>query len=129
MNCFTIYFKSVYNNSPLTTSRKLILQNKEFDNEGMNIWGICETVFWNTRKELINQFSKFLPDPRDTIPVLEALIKAHGRIRSTPNTLHIKLETIEVPRYKSAQIQLMRMINKAKIQINGKRIVFDSMVI
>ena len=102
---------------------------KEFDNEGMNIWGICETAFWNTRKELINQFSKFLPDPRDTIPVLEALIKAPGRIRSTPNTLYIKLETLEVPRYKSSQIQLMRMINKAKIQINGKRIVFDSMVI
>ncbi len=100
---------------------------KKFNNEGLDIWALCETVFWNSRKELIKQFATFLPDFRDTIPVLEALIKAPGRIRSTPNSLIIKLETLQVPRYKSAQIQLMRAINKNKIKINGKIIQFDKM--
>lgn len=100
---------------------------KEIDNEGINLWTVCEAVFWNSRKELIEKFSQFLPNNRDTIPVLETLIKAPGRIQSTANMILVKLETVETPRFKSAQRQLLRYMNNLGCRINGKLLQFDVM--
>jgi hypothetical protein len=103
------------------------VNGKEFkviDNEGINLWSLCETVFWNSRKELIERFFQFLPDYRDTIPVFEALIKSPGRIKSTKESILISMQTLETPRYKSAQIQLFRYMNNLKIKINGKLLLF-----
>jgi hypothetical protein len=100
---------------------------KEIDKEGVNLWSVCESMFWNSRKELIERFSQFLPNQRDTIPVLEALINAPGRMQSTANMLLVKLETNNTPRYKSAQIQLLRYINNLGCHINGKLLQFDAM--
>jgi len=98
---------------------------KQLDHEGINLWSLCGSVFWNSRKELIQRFEHYLPDFRDTIPVLEALIKAPGRIKSTSDSLLIGLETQETPRYKSAQIQLLRYVNSLNIKINGKLLQFS----
>lgn len=100
---------------------------KVINNEGVDIWGLCQTVFWNSRKELVERFAQYLPNHRDTIPVLEALINAPGRIRSTPLSILVKLETLDTPRFKSAQIQLLRYMNNLKIKINGKLLQFDTM--
>jgi hypothetical protein len=100
---------------------------KEIDKEGINIWTVCESVFWNSRKELVERFYKFLPNKRDTIPVLEALIKAPGRIQSTANIILVKLETNDTPRFKSAQRQLLRYMNNLGCRINGKLLQFDVM--
>ncbi len=100
---------------------------KVINNEGVDIWGLCQTVFWNSRKELIERFAQYLPNHRDTIPVLEALINAPGRIKSTPLAILIKLETLDTPRFKSAQIQLLRYMNSLNIKINGKLLQFDTM--
>lgn len=97
---------------------------KVIDKEGINIWGICETVFWNTRKELIQRFSQYLPNHRDTIPVLETLIKAPGKISSSSTLILVKMETLKVPRYRSAQIQLLRFMNHLNVRINGKLLQF-----
>lgn len=97
---------------------------KVIDKEGINIWGICETLFWNTRKELIQRFSQYLPNHRDTIPVLEALIKAPGKIKSTSTMILVKVETLLVPRYRAAQIQLLRFMNHLNVRINGKLLQF-----
>lgn len=64
---------------------------------------------------------------RDTIPVLEALIKAPGRIKSSANMILVKLEVNETPRFKSAQIQLLRYMNNLDYCINGKLLRFDMM--
>lgn len=100
---------------------------KEIDREGINIWSVCESLFWNSRKELIERFFRFLPNRRDTIPVLESLIKAPGRIQTTANMILVKLETSETPRFKSAQIQLLRYMNNLGCRINGKLLQFDKM--
>lgn len=98
---------------------------KQLDHEGINLWSLSGSIFWNSRKELIQRFAQYLPDFRDTIPVLEALIKAPGRIKSSPNSLLVTLETQETPRYKSAQIQLLRYVNNLNIKINGKLLRFN----
>ncbi len=98
---------------------------KQIDHEGINLWSLCGSIFWNSRKELIQRFAQYLPDFRDTIPVLEALIKAPGRIKSSPNSLLMTLETQETPRYKSAQIQLLRYVNSLNIKLNGKLLRFN----
>jgi len=100
---------------------------KVIDREGIDLWGICESLFWNSRKELTERFFQYLPDMRDTIPVLEALIKAPGRIKSSANMILVKLEVNETPRFKSAQIQLLRYMNNLDYCINGKLLRFDMM--
>jgi len=100
---------------------------KEIDREGITLWTICESLFWNSRKELIEKFLQYLPNKRDTIPVLESLIKAPGRIQSTANMILVKLELNQTPRYKSAQIQLLRFMNNLGCRINGKLLQFDKM--
>jgi hypothetical protein len=100
---------------------------KVIDKEGGDLWAICESLFWNSRKELTERIFQYLPDMRDTIPVLEALIKAPGRIQSSANMILVKLEINETPRFKSAQIQLLRYMNNLDCRINGKFLRFDKM--
>lgn len=100
---------------------------KKIATEGFNLWTLAETVFWNTRKTLHQQFYEFLPNERDTLPVLESLINAPGKIKSTKHVLHIKLDLQETPRFKSAQCQLLRYLNNLSISLNGKRVQFDKM--
>lgn len=100
---------------------------KVIDKEGINLWTICESLFWNSRKEMIKIFSQYLTNTRDTIPVLEALIKAPGKIQSTANMIIVKLELNQTPRYKSSQIQLLRYMNNLDCRINGKLLRFDKM--
>ena len=100
---------------------------KVIDKEGGDLWAICESLFWNSRKELTERFFQYLPDMRDTIPVLEALIKAPGKIQSSANMIFVKLEISETPRFKSAQIQLLRYMNNLDCHINGKLLRFDKM--
>ncbi len=98
---------------------------KKIEHEGINIWTLCETLFWNSRKELILRFKQFIPDFRDTIPVLEALIKAPGKIKNTQKCILVRIEVHTTPRYKSAQIQLLRYMNNLNIKINGKLLQYS----
>jgi hypothetical protein len=100
---------------------------KTIATEGFNLWTLAQTVFWNTRKALHQKFYEFLPNERDTLPVLESLINAPGKIKATKQMLHIKLELQETPRFRSAQIQLIRYINNLNISLNGKLVQFDKM--
>jgi hypothetical protein len=99
---------------------------KELDTEGKNLWDLAEAVVWNSRKKLIGMFAEFLPNPRDMIPVLEAITSSRGWVRSTKETVEIRLEPLDIPRFKAAQIQLCRALNEKQIRLqNGKRLLYD----
>lgn len=99
---------------------------KELDTEGKNLWDLAQSLVWNSRKKLIEMLKEFLPNPRDLIPVLEAITKGRGWIRSSRQAIEIRLEPLERPRFKSAQIQLCRALNEKRIRLqNGKRLMFD----
>jgi len=78
-------------------------------------------------KRINKKFAQYFPNKRDTIPVLESLIKDPGRIQSTANIILVKLEINQAPRFKSAQIQLLHFMNNLSCRINGKLLQFDKM--
>lgn len=99
---------------------------KELDTEGKNLWDLAETLVWNSRKKLIHMFKEFLPNTRDLIPVLEAITNCRGWVRSTREAIEIRLEPLERPGFRAAQIQLCRALNEKNIRLkNGKRLLYD----
>jgi len=94
--------------------------------EGKNYWNLAETLFWNSRKKLIEIFRGFLSNERDLLPVLDAITQSRGWIKSTKEAMMIRLEPLETPRFKAAQIQLCRYLNEQEIRLeNGKRLLYD----
>ena len=99
---------------------------KAIDNESKNWWNISEMVFWNTRRKLARLLYTYLPDNRDLLPVLDTITSSRGWMRSTRDMLIIRLEPLETPRFKDAQIQLCRHLNNQKIKLpNGKLLQYD----
>ncbi len=83
-------------------------------------------VFWNTRRKLARLLYTYLPDNRDLLPVLDKITSSKGWIKSTRDTLIVRIEPIETPRYKDSQIQLCRHLNNQKIKLpNGKLLQYD----
>jgi len=103
-----------------------IKKYKVLETEGKRIWDFTEVVFWNTRKKLIAVLKEYLPDERDLIPVLEAITKCRGIVKSTKDTISVKLEPLERPKFRQAQIQFCRRLNEMGAKLdNGKKIFFD----
>lgn len=99
---------------------------KVIDNESKNWWNLTEMLFWNMRKKLAGELFAYLPDERDLLPVLDAITSARGWIKSTKESLIVRLEPLEVARFKDAQVQLCRKMNNEKIKLpNGKLLQFD----
>lgn len=85
-----------------------------------------EMLFWNMRKKLAGELFAYLPDERDLLPVLDAITSSRGWIKSTKENLIVRLEPLEVARFKDAQVQLCRKMNNEKIKLpNGKLLQFD----
>jgi len=109
----------------LESSRKFNV----IETEGKRIWDFTEVVFWNTRKKLIAILREYLPDERDLIPVLEAITKCNGIVKSSQGTICIKLEALERPKFRQAQIQFCRKLNEIGAEMdNGKKILFDVLI-
>ena len=71
-------------------------------------------------------FSNYLPNPRDLLPVLDAITYCHGWVRSTREVIEIRLEPLDTPGFRAAQIQLCRALNEKEIRLrNGKRLLYD----
>jgi len=101
---------------------------RQIEVEGKNYWDLAQGLAWNSRKKLIDMFREFLPNPRDRIPVLDAITQSHGWIRSTDMAVEIILEPLETPRFRVAQIQLCNKLNSMEIKLhNGKRLVYGVM--
>lgn len=99
---------------------------KKVSTEGKNLWDVAEALVWNSRKKIMEIFKEYLPNQRDLIPVLEAITNCHGWIRSTPEVMEIRLEPLDTPRFKAAQIQLCRKLNEMNIRLNnGKLLLYD----
>ncbi len=99
---------------------------KTIDNEAKKWWNISEMIFWNSRKKLSKLLFTYLPDNRDLLPILDAITSSRGWIKNTKNILTVRLEPMEIPRFKDAQIQLCRYLNNQKIKLpNGKLLQYD----
>jgi hypothetical protein len=93
----------------------------------MDLWiyFIFKPDVWNSRKKLVKESSQFLNDKRDQLPVLEAITKCRGWVKSTSQAIIVKLEPLDTPRSRIARIQLCRAMSEKNIRLNnGKKIIY-----
>lgn len=99
---------------------------KVIDKEGKTWWNIAQMIFWNSRKILASELYNFLSDERDLLPLLDAITSSRGWIKNTKDTMIVRIEPLETPRFKSAQIQLCRYLNGKETRLpNGKLLQYD----
>jgi transposase-like protein len=99
---------------------------KVIDTEAKKWWNISEMIFWNSRKKLAKLLYAYLPDHRDLLPVLDAITSSRGWMKSSKDTIVVRIEPLETPRFRDAQIQLCRYLNHQKIKLpNGKLLQYD----
>lgn len=99
---------------------------KVIETEGKNLWNLAESIFWNSRKHLVTIFREYLPNERDLLSVLEAITKGKGKVKSTKDSLIVKLEPLERPQFRHAQEQLCRRLNQMNVKLhNSKTLMFD----
>ena len=110
----------------IETKDKGLKPFKKIDDEAKKWWNSAEMIFWNTRKNLSKLLYNYLPDNRDLLPVLDAITGSRGWVKSTKEMLAVRLEPLETPRFRDAQIQLCRHINNQNIKLpNGKLLQYD----
>jgi len=99
---------------------------KVVSTEAKNLWDLAGPIFWNSRKKLIAIFKEYLPNERDLLPVLEAITKSKGKVKSTQDLIIVKLEPLERPQFRHAQEQLCRHLNQMNVKMhNSKTLMFD----
>ena len=99
---------------------------KVISTEAKNLWDLAGSIFWNSRKKLIAIFKEYLPNERDLLPVLEAITKSRGKVKSTQDLIIVKLEPLERPQFRHAQEQLCRHLNQMNVKLhNSKTLMFD----
>ena len=100
-------------------------QYKKIATEGKTLWDISETLVWNTRKLLEKMLEEFLPNKRDLLPVLDAITRSKGRIKSTKDYIYVEIEELERPAFRQAQQQLINKMNSTnQYLLNNKKIKF-----
>ncbi len=85
------------------------------------IWCMLAAVF----SSMVNFFMPKLCIPNTTkiIVIVYALSDFQG---STREAVEIRLEPLDIPRFRAAQIQLCRALNEKEIRLrNGKRLLYD----
>jgi len=97
---------------------------KSYGVDGKIWWDLSGTMVWNSRKKLIEIFKEYLPNQRDTIPVLEAIIAGKGWIKVTKTAIIVRLEPLERESYRAAQIQLCRHLNTLKTKLGDSKILY-----
>ncbi len=99
---------------------------KTIDPEAKMWWNISEMIFWNSRKKLAKLLYAYLPDHRDLLPVLDAITSSRAWIKSDKAMLLVRMEPLETPRFRDAQVQLCRYLNNQNIKLpNGKLLQYD----
>jgi len=76
---------------------------KVIDTEAKNLFDLVQAMAWNARRTLIDLLKKHYHDERDVVNLFDHMSYCHGWIKSTAKAVYIRLEPMDVPRYRAAQ--------------------------
>lgn len=83
-------------------------------------------MVWNARRTLIDLLRRHYHDERDVVNLLDHITTCHGWIKPTAKIVHVRLEAMDLPRYRSAQKEFCNSLNNLKPRLpNGKMLKFS----
>jgi hypothetical protein len=99
---------------------------KVIDREAKNLFDLVQAMLWNARRTLIDLLRIHYHDERDVVNLFDHISRCHGWIKSTSETVYVRLEPMDVPRYRNAQKEFCHSLNHLKARLpNGKILKFS----
>lgn len=99
---------------------------KKIETEGKNLFDIAQMLAFNGKKELADMLRNHYSDDRDRLKILDAITRTKGWVKVTKKEVIVRLEPLERPLYRSAQIGLCCELNHLKPHFaNGKCLIFE----
>ena len=109
--------------SEATEGRKTF---KVIDREGKNLFDLVQAMVWNARRTLIDILKKHYHDERDVVNLLDHISRCHGWIKTTTEAVYVRLEALDLPRYRAAQKEFCDSLNHLQARLpNGKLLLFS----
>ena len=99
---------------------------KVIDREGKNLFDLVQAMVWNARRTLTDMLRKLYHDERDVVNLLDHISRCHGWIKTTADAVHVRLEALDLPRYRAAQKEFCDSLNHLQARLpNGKLLQFS----
>ena len=99
---------------------------KQVDNEGKYLFDFVTISVWNARKQMIEWLSPYFQEKDELVDLFYAITNCHGWIKSTKTEVTVRLEALQQPRHRNAQIQLCRRLTSFVARTpNGKRLTLE----
>jgi len=99
---------------------------KVIDSEAKNLFDLVQAMVWNARRTLIDLLRNHYHDERDVVNLLDHITACQGWIKSSSQVIYVRLEPMDLPRYRSAQKEFCDSLNNLKPRLpNGKILKFS----
>jgi len=99
---------------------------KIINGEAKNLFDLVQAMVWNARRTLIELLRQHYHDERDLVNLLDHISRCQGWIKTTSAAVHIRLEAMDLPRYRVAQEEFCNTLNKLAARLpNGKVFTFS----
>jgi hypothetical protein len=99
---------------------------EKISNESKNLFDFVTSSVWNARKQMTEWLNPFFNNTNEVVDLFYAITDCHGWVKSSPDQVIVRLEELEQPARRAAQIQLCRKLTDLSVQIpTGKRFVIE----
>jgi len=83
---------------------------KCIDNEGKNLFDFVTSSVWNARKQMVDWLGYYYNQENEVVDLFYAITHCHGWVKSGKTEVIVRLEPIQQPKRRAAQIQLCRKL-------------------
>ena len=99
---------------------------KVIDNEGKRLFDFVNTVVWNSRNQLIDWLQSYYTNKNEIVDLLYAITNCQGWIKTTKNTVTVRIEPLQQAGKRKAQEQLCKKLTGLCVQTpTGKFLVIE----
>jgi transposase len=99
---------------------------KSIDNEGKNLFDFVTSAAWNARNKIIDMLEPYYHNKNEIVDLFYAISNCHGWIKSTKDTVTVRIEPLQQAGRRAAQIQLCKQLTAMGAQTpSGKFLVIE----
>ena len=89
---------------------------KKISDEGKNLFDFVTTSVWNARKQMVDWLRPYYNRENEIVDLFYAITECQGWIKSTETEVIVRLEPLQQPKRRAAQMQLCRKLTSQGAQ-------------
>ena len=99
------------------------LSFKQIDNEGNYLFDFVTTAVWKVREQMVDWLRESYESENDLVDLFYAITHYHGWIRATAVEVRVRLEPLQQPRRRVAQVYLCRKLTSFGVQTPMRKLL------